>query len=78
MNHNLAGINAKLGAHYTSFTVDKVHSQVVAGTNYFFHLTANDGAKVSATIFVPLPHTNEPAQVTDAHQDHVEPHHHSH
>lgn len=76
--HNVAGINAKLGAHHTSFTVDNVSSQVVAGTNYFFHLTADNGAKVSATIYVPLPHTNSPAEVTDAHDDHVEPHHHSH
>lgn len=74
----LANINAKLGKHFTSVTVDSVKTQVVAGTNYFFHLTTNDGHKISATVFVPLPHTNEAASVTDAHEDHVDAHHHNH
>lgn len=57
VKNNTAAINAKLGKHYESFKIDKVHTQVVAGTNYFLHLTSNDGHKVSVTIFVPLPHT---------------------
>lgn len=61
VNHNLAGLNAKTGAHATSFTVNKVATQVVAGTNYHFHLTSNDGKPYTATIHVPLPHTNSPA-----------------
>lgn len=72
----LANINAKLGKHYTSVTVDSVKSQIVAGTNYFFHLTTNDGHKISVTVHVPLEHTNEAPTVTDAHEDHVDAHHH--
>jgi hypothetical protein len=56
----LANINAKAGHdhHWTSVHVDKAWTQVVAGTNYFFHLTTNDHKKVSVCIFVPLPHTH--------------------
>ncbi len=72
VNHNLAHINSKTGSHATSYTIDAVHSQVVAGTNYFFHLTDNHGHKFSAIIHVPLPHTNAPASVEWAAQGHTE------
>lgn len=61
VSHNVAAINAKTGSHATSYTVNSVHSQVVAGTNYFFHLTDNEGHKYSVFVHVPLPHTNAPA-----------------
>ena len=73
VNHNTANINAKLGTHATSFTVNSVHSQVVAGTNYFLHLTSNDGHKYSVVIYVPLPHTGAPASVTFAENGHTQP-----
>lgn len=69
--HNVANINAKLGTHYTGFTVDHVETQVVAGTNYTVQLTSNDGHKVTARIYVPLPHTNEPSSVSNAVAGHV-------
>jgi hypothetical protein len=62
---NLAGINNLLhGHHATSFHVDQAWTQVVAGTNYFFHLTSNSHKQYSVCIFVPLPHTNGADQVT--------------
>ena len=64
VNSNLAALNSATGANATSFTVVKAFSQVVAGTNYFLHLNTNDGKPFSAVIFVPLPHTNAPDQVT--------------
>lgn len=69
---NLAGINSKLSKHWTSVHVDKVWSQVVAGTNYTAHITGNDGGKATVRIFVPLPHTNAPAQVSAAVDGHVD------
>jgi len=60
---HLAAINSKGHTHHTSFHVDKAWSQVVAGTNYFFHLTSNDHHKYSVFIHLPLPHTNQPPQV---------------
>ncbi len=71
VKNNLAKINAKLGTHATSFTINSVTTQVVAGTNYFFHLTSNDGKKYSALIYVPLPHTNAPAEVSKAEVGHT-------
>ena len=46
---------------------------MVAGTNYFLHLTAGNGHKYSAVIYVPLPHTNAPAEVALAEPEHTEP-----
>jgi hypothetical protein len=71
VNHNVAGINSKLGTSYTSFTVNHVETQVVAGTNYTVQLTSNDGHPVTARIYVPLPHTNAPAEVSAAVAGHV-------
>lgn len=70
VNNNKAAINSKLGSHATSYTVNKVWSQVVAGTMYFLHLTDDKGEKVSASIYVPLPHTNAPAEVKKAEKGH--------
>lgn len=54
-------INQAVGGHATSYTINKVWSQVVAGTNYHFNLTSNDNHKYTVTIYEPLPHTNSPA-----------------
>ena len=69
-------VHAGLEAHEQwpkghTWTIDTCHSQVVAGTNYFFHVTSSNGDKKSVRVFVPLPHTNAPAQVSgvfDGHQ----------
>lgn len=72
VNNNLAALNSSTGANATSFTVVKAFSQVVAGTNYFLHLNSNNGQPFSAVIYVPLPHTNAPAQVTLGEAGHTE------
>lgn len=72
VNHNVADINEKSGNHATLYTINDAHSQVVAGTNYFFHLTDNHGEKYSAVVYVPLPHTNAPASVSWASKGHTE------
>lgn len=61
---NLASINSSSHANATSYHVDKAWVQVVAGTNYFFHVTDNNHKKWSVFVEVPLPHTNAPAKVT--------------
>ena len=71
VNANLAGINSKLAVNATAWTVDAVFSQVVAGKNYFFHLTDNNGAQYSVCIYVPLPHTGAPAEVASGYPGHV-------
>lgn len=71
--NNVAGINSKLGSNATSFTIVKAFSQIVAGTNYFLHLTSNDGQNYSVCVYVPLPHTNAPAEVTLAEAGHTDP-----
>ena len=51
------GVADIVGEHYTT--------QVVAGTNYTFKGRA--GAKhFSAVLYVPLPHTGQPAHITSA------------
>lgn len=59
-------INQKLKTNFASFKVMSVKTQVVAGTNYLFQLETNDKKKVEVKIFRPLPHKNEPNQVTEA------------
>ncbi len=65
-------INSKLGASHDNFTIDKVFAQVVAGTYYHFHLTADNGDKLSALVFQPLPHTNEAARVESVEKGHTQ------
>ena len=43
VNSNVAGINGKTGVNAASWTINSVESQVVAGVNYFFHLTSDNG-----------------------------------
>ena len=69
---NTQNISSTLGVNAASFTVNSAWVQVVAGTNYFFHLTADNGDKFSVVIFVPLPHTNAPAEVSLAEVGHTQ------
>ncbi len=71
VHHNTEQISSKLGVNAAQFTINSVWTQVVAGTNYFFHLTADNGDKFSVVIFVPLPHTNAPAEVSLAENGHT-------
>ena len=71
VNNCKAQINAKCGGNYESFDIVKAKSQVVAGTNKFYHLNANPGNKaLTAQIFVPLPHTNEAPSVSQCSEGH--------
>jgi hypothetical protein len=78
VDNNVDAINKRLGTHYTSFTLSKVSSQTGAGTNYFVHVTSNDGHKASVTFFAPQASSKEPGHLIDAHVDHVDPHLHDH
>ena len=58
-----ANFETQLGGSNASFHVDKVFTQVVAGTYYHFHLTSDNGKQLSVLVFEPLPHTQQPATV---------------
>ncbi|EGR30081.1 hypothetical protein IMG5_142740, partial [Ichthyophthirius multifiliis] len=66
VQHHLNDINQLLGKSYTGLQVNSVQQQVVAGTNYTFVLTTNEGNKIEVRVFKPLPHTNQPTSVTYA------------
>jgi hypothetical protein len=53
----------KLGATHSNWHINSVFSQVVAGTYIHFHLTGDNDTKISVLVFVPLPHTGQPATV---------------
>jgi hypothetical protein len=65
-------INTKLGSSHNSFKINKVFTQIVAGTYYHFHLTADNGDKLSVLVFQPLPHTNEQTRVEYVQKGHTE------
>lgn len=65
VNGLTAAINAQAGTNHESFTVIAASTQVVAGTNHFYHLECHPGhSHLTVTIYEPLPHTGEPAQVS--------------
>ena len=71
VNNSKAKINEKCGCNYESFEIVKASSQVVAGTNKFYHLKAAPGDKaITVTIYCPLPHTNEPPSVSECSEGH--------
>ena len=71
VNNCKAKINEKSGCNCESYDICKASSQVVAGTNKFYHLKGNPGDKqVTVTIFCPLPHTNEPPSVSECSNGH--------
>ena len=63
VNEQIPNINAKLNASHSSWTINGVWTQIVAGKNYFLHLTSNNNTKISVCIFRPLPHTQQPPEV---------------
>jgi hypothetical protein len=72
VNQLKGSINSKLNSNHNSFTVNKVFTQVVAGAYYHFHLTSDNGEKLSALIFEPLPHTNEQPKVESVEKGHTQ------
>ncbi len=73
-NHHLGAINHKKGTHYTSLTVNRAYSQVLAGTNWFLHVTTNDGTKLSVTIHKYFHMAHKSPKVVDVHEGHKAPH----
>lgn len=72
VNGLTAAINAQSGTNHESYTVVAASSQVVAGTNHFYHVNGNPGnTPLTITVFEPLPHTGEPAQVSQVTPGHV-------
>ena len=69
---HFAAANAKGNCNATSWKVVKVWSQVVAGTNWWFHVEDNNGQKWSVCVFEPLPHTGNPAEISSVHNGHVD------
>ena len=68
---NCSKINQKGGYNASFWQINKVQSQVVAGVNYFFQLTADNLTDMcTVKIFVPLPHTGNPSEVTQLSQGH--------
>lgn len=50
---------------FDMFTALKYTTQVVAGTNFFVKVQVHpNGECIHIRVFKPLPHTNEPAQLT--------------
>lgn len=62
----------KLGSSHASYNINKVFTQVVAGTYLHFHLTSDNGTKVSVLVFEPLPHTGNPAVVERVFEGHTQ------
>mmetsp|Transcript_27141 Transcript_27141/g.31312 ORF Transcript_27141/g.31312 Transcript_27141/m.31312 type:complete len:96 (+) Transcript_27141:36-323(+) len=55
----------KSGETFEKFDALKYKSQVVAGTNYWVKVEVGSGKCAHVKILKPLPHTNEPGQVTE-------------
>mmetsp|Transcript_84705 Transcript_84705/g.116992 ORF Transcript_84705/g.116992 Transcript_84705/m.116992 type:complete len:94 (+) Transcript_84705:38-319(+) len=58
------------GSAFATFEVVGMTSQVVAGTNYQVKIKVGDSAWFHVKIFVPLPHTQQPPQIS-AHKSNV-------
>lgn len=61
-----SAINGKIGHQHDSYEVMKVSTQVVAGTNKFFHLKGQPGNhEHTITVHIPLPHTEKNPEVAE-------------
>ena len=57
-------IEEKAGRKYTTFSLEGVRTQVVAGTNYFLQIKVGFDQYIHVRVFVPLPMTpKQPNQV---------------
>ena len=72
ITHHTPEISGKVGINAAVLNVEKVESQVVAGTNYRFYLNTG-GNKLTAIVHQPLPHTNAPSEVSNAYLGHEHP-----
>ena len=58
-------VEAACGETYATFEVVGYTSQVVAGTNFQLKIHVGDQKYVHAKVFRPLPHTGNPASVSN-------------
>ena len=66
VNSLTAAINAKVGHQHDSYEVVAVSTQVVAGTNKFYHIRAQPGNQEhTVTIYIALPHTGLAPEVSE-------------
>jgi len=71
VNSQVANINGLLNANNTGYKIIGVSTQVVAGTNHFFHLEGETDHHIyTATVYEPLPHTGEPPRVLEVSHGH--------
>lgn len=63
VNELTSNINTTINAPNSTWAINGVWTQIVAGKNYFLHLTSNNNTKISVCIFRPLPHTQQPPEV---------------
>jgi len=53
-------INAKIGHQHTSYEITSVSTQLVGGTNKFYHIRGQPGNhEHTITVYIPLPHTGQ-------------------
>jgi len=62
-------VHEHAGKEFHHFHPIAIKKQVVAGTNFFVKVQVGETECVHVKIFRPLPHTGEPASVTEVHID---------
>lgn len=62
-------VQAHLGAEFEHFNPLKIKKQVVAGINYWVKIQTGETTFVHAKIYKPLPHTQQPPELKEAHAD---------
>ena len=65
-------VEAKTGKTYGSLTAVHYTSQVVAGCNYWVKFVTDGGEYIHVKIFKPLPHTGNPATISEHHEGQTE------
>ena len=64
-------VEAKAGSTFATFEVKRYTTQVVSGTNYTFEVHVGEEKHIAVRVYEPLPHTNDPAQVSEFKVDHA-------
>ena len=64
-------VEQQTGQSFSDWQIVHYQSQVVAGTNFWVKIAVGAGDKdfIHVKIFRPLPHTGDPAEVKEVHQD---------
>lgn len=62
-------VQERAGREFAHFHPVAIKKQVVAGMNYLVKVQVSDDHYIHVKIYKPLPHTGEPAGVTEVHLD---------